>query len=82
MCELNIVKFLEGLKMVDVETAFAIDERENDIPLREITKQHEDNEENDQNETPQNPETTENEDNLSETKSTKSKQDETLNRRK
>ena len=79
MCELNIVKFLEGLKMVDVETAFAIDERENAIPLRQITKQHEDN---DQNETPQNPETTENEDNLSETKSTKSKQDETLNRRK
>ena len=62
--------------MEDVETAVAIDEGGDAIPLRQITEQHE---ENDQNENPENPE---NEDNLSEAKSTTSKQNENPNRRK
>ena len=49
--------------MEGVETTVAIDERNDAIPLRQITEQHE---ENDQNENPENPE---NEDNLSEASS-------------
>ena len=65
--------------MEDVETVVAIGERDDAIPLRQITEQHE---ENYKNENLENPETPENEDNLSEANSTTSKQDENQNKRR
>ena len=59
--------------MEDVETAVAIGERDDAIPLRQITEQHEENDQN---------ENLENENDLSEAKSTTSKQDKNRNRRK